>query len=119
MILIALQLQLVRQTLFLLDAGFQSSNTDMVFMQSSVNLLNNDGFKFLIKRKLLVIGIEQQLRVHAAFHGVQMMVMIFEKPVMSNTSFTWEFMLRITNLPLRAITLFCNKRNTRSPCDEM
>ena len=119
MILIALQLQLVRQTFLLLDAGFQSGNTDMVFMQASVNLLNNDGFKFLIKRKLLVIGIKQQLRVHVEFHGVQMMVMIFEKPVMSKTSFTWEFMLRITNLPLRAITLFCSKRKMRRPCDEV
>ena len=61
-------------------------------------------------------GERQRLPGVDLFHShVHRMVMMLEKPVISNTSRTWGRMLQSTRFPLRAMTLFCNIRKRRSP----
>ena len=99
LVLIPFQFQLVRQAVFRFDARLKPGNMKMVFVEALAQTLKHDGHHSPIHRKILAIFIEYHFAMEIEFHRHQRMVMMFEKPVMSKTSFTRESMLRITMVP--------------------
>ena len=118
-----LQLQLPRKAVLAFNAAFKARDNDLILIQAPLQRPDNDLLNPVVYRQSLTILLEYHLTMRVKYHGlkslVQTMVMMFENPVMSKTSFTCGFMFLKTSFPPRAITLFCSMRNSRSPCDEV